>query len=647
MPTKWVDPRVEFSVVVYTGGPQDPPFSGQAFNLTDYAGFNYVDGDEGVSITRGRSDQFQGYSSGECSFSLFSNHREFDATRTVIALDAPGSAGSGASTPDVAALNPASADLYVKARLSLDNWVPGGSGQYIIGQFPGGGQNSWALGIDSTGKPRLDYTTDGTTGLSSTATQVTGFKPGSVHWLDMTLDRDNGAAGRTVTFRFSEDGFTWTTIGTPVTTAGTVSLFNSNGALLIGGGSLPLAGQVYEADVRIGGEMGSVVASPRFSDLDLSATSFTDGSGLAWTITSTAKVRYDDQASVFAPILKPRRQVAIYTTLDGNLATFSLLFVGVIDGWPQTWQTTTSSVQIVAHDLLSVLSQTTAEQGSGALVLDSVFQGQLDQERLAGDLPQQFTGERIRSVIQLAGLNSQWLSLQTGLTEVVAVQPTGDVLSLCQDAEAAEAGFFFVDRSGIVTFYDRHSRFQNDRMMEMQAEFTDAQYSGLSVDYSTTQMWNDARFTRPPVDEGDEPHEAVEIDEVSIHDNGRKTYRKTIPVVSDGETQSRAEFWVMRYGRPRNRPSPITIRPRKNLTALFLPIARAELLDHIHILRTPLNVTPQIRFMGLVEQVEHKITRTDWTCTLATSPVDMDDGANCLVLGDADLGQLDQEVLCY
>lgn len=647
MTMRWIDPRVEFSVIVYTSGPLDPPFSGQAFNLTNWGDRNYVDGLDGIETRRGRSDQFQGYESGSCSFTLLNNKREFDATRTEIALDAPGSAGAGASTPDVTELNPASADLYVKVRLSLDNWVPGGSGQYIIGQFPGAPQNSWVFGISSTGRPQLDYTTDGSTGLVSTATQGTGFKPGSTHWLDMTLDRDNGAAGRTVTFRMSEDGFTWTTIGTPVTTAGTVSLFNSTGALLVGGGSLPLAGQVYEADVRIGGEFGAVAASPRFDELDINTTSFTDGSGRAWSITGTGRVGYDDKASVFAPILKPRRQVVVAATLDGNLSTFSPLFVGFIDGWPQTWDTTTSAVQIVAHDALTVLAQTTAEEGAGALVLDSVFQGQLDEERLAGDLPQQFTGERITSLIQLAGLSPQWLSLQTGLTEVVALQPRGDVLGLCQEAEVAEAGFFFVDRSGTVTFYDRHSRFKNDRLMMMQATYTDLQYAGLSVDYSTTQMWNDARFTRPPLDEADEPHEAIDVDDQSVHDHGRKTYRKTIPVVSDGETLARAQFWVMRYGKPRARPSPITIRPRKDLTDLFLSVARAELLDHIHILRTPLGLQPTIRFMGLVEQVEHRITNTDWWCTLATSPVDMDDGANCLTLDDADLGQLDQEVLCY
>lgn len=647
MPVKWgVDPRVEFVVVAYSSGPLDPPFSGQAFNLTDHAGVNYLDGDSGISVTRGRSDEFQAFQAGECSFTLRNNGREFDPSRTEIAADLPAVSGATITTPDHAALAP-NGDLYVRVRLSMDNWVPGGFGQFVLGQWPNSaGNNGWVFMVTDTGALRLSFTQDGSTGLDRTSTQPTGFKAGSVHWVDVSLDVNNGAAGHTVTFRTSEDGLTWTELGAPVVTAGTVTLFNST-AVLAFGDILPLGGQVYEADVRIGGMFGSVAANPRISALEPDTVSFTDGAGRVWTVNGTATVGYDDHASIFAPILKPRRQVAVYTVLDGDLTTLQYLFAGVIDGWPETWGSTTGSVPITAHDLLSILAQTDISEAPGGLVLDSAFQGQLDQERLAGDLPQQFTGERIETLIQFAGLSTQPLSLDTGLTEVAALVPTGDVLGLCQEAEEAEAGFLYVDRSGDVMFLDRHSRFQTTRIAEIQATFTDTQYTGLSVDYSTTQMWNDARFTRPAIDDADMPHEATQSDEVSIHENGRKQYRKTIPVVSDGETLARAQFWVSRYGRPRRRPSPITIRPRKNLDALFLPLAGMELLDRIQLVRTPLGIDPAVRFTGLVQQIGHEITKDDWVCTLATSPIDIDDGLNYLVLDGGTLGQLDEEVLSY
>ena len=76
-------------------------------------------------------------------------------------------------------------------------------------------------------------------------------------------------------------------------------------------------------------------------------------------------------------------------------------------------------------------------------------------------------------------------------------------------------------------------------------------------------MWNDVAFSRP------DGNEQRVVDDESVHDYGYIARRQEIPVVSDGETQARAEFWVDRYGMPQDRPAPIVVNPRKNMAALF------------------------------------------------------------------------------
>jgi len=350
-------------------------------------------------------------------------------------------------------------------------------------------------------------------------------------------------------------------------------------------------------------------------------------------------------SSPFAAIVKPRRRLTVVVGRLSDSSTLTILFDGYIEAWPQEWTKTTGSVQIVAHDLLSILAQTTTSPASsGVLIFDDPVFGFWDRFRFAGDLPQEFTGERIDSLVKLAGLSAQSVSLQTGLTQTIGLEPSGDVLGLCQEAESAESGFLFVDRGGVLQFYDRHARFQNTRLSTVQATFTDQQYSGMSVDYSLTQMFNDVRFSRPTGGEGDLPVEQIVVDEASIAEFGRRVHSETIPVISDGETLARAEFWRDRYSTPRQRPSPVVIKPRLDMENLFLNVARRELLDRIELVRTPLGLGDPITFTGLIEQLDHRVTKTEWDCTIGISPIDADEANDFLIF---DQGNWDEHTFAY
>lgn len=350
--------------------------------------------------------------------------------------------------------------------------------------------------------------------------------------------------------------------------------------------------------------------------------------------------------SPFFDILRPRRQLVVVAYRKSNVAaTFTVLFTGYIEGWPQTWTATTGSVELVAHDLLSVLAQSTTSPSLGVVILDDPLFGQLDRWQLAGEMPQQSTGQRIGSLIGLAGVTSNVIA--TGVMQMAGVEPSGDVLALCQEAESVEAGFLFVDRQGSIVFLDRHSRFRNSRLGTIQATFTDSQYSGLQVDYTLAQMWNDVRCSRQSLGEGDDPMVHTVTDDTSISEFGRRVHEETLPFISEADAEACALFFLDRYHDPQQRPTPITIKPRKNMDVLFLQVARRELLDRIQIVRTPLGIPPAQTFTGLIEQLEHRITNTEWDCTIGISPIDVDEAQNYLILDDATLGQLNQELLAY
>lgn len=664
------EPDVDIQVLIGECGPLDDP-------LVNYHDVTQWVRAQGITITRGRSSEFSDFQAGTCNFTLLNNDRRFDPARTGVALGLPGAVGDTASTPDHSSF--AVVDLDVRMRLSMDDWTPGGFGVFLVGQWPNSaGNNGWLLGMSPTGFLQLNWTTDGSTTITRTASAATGFTDRSTHWVRATLDVNNGAAGHDVTFRVSDDGATWTQIGTTITTAGVTSIFNSTDDLAIAK-ILPFAGQVRRAQVR-GAIDGHRVTDPDFSAQDPGTTSFADQIGRTWTVNGNATIRFDDDASPHAAILKPRRRVFVQATYQ---ATTYNLFSGWLEGWPQSWPgKTTGSVEIVAHDYLGVLAGDEMQVSPTQFILGDPIQGRLGTGRLGGVLPQQLSGERIRALLSFAGLSqllvlTEFLgqeSIAEGLTEVIPVEVAGNLLGMINDVVAAEAGFFFANVEGGLAFRDRHSRFQHTRMATTQATFTDNEYSDLAVAYDVTQVHNDARFVRQTVDDelivdlgaslgtegegvslGVVPVERVTEDPQvqtrrsvsSIQANGRRVHTATVPVVSDAEALGRAEFWIRRYADAKQRPSAIVIRPRRNMAALFPKAAGLELLDRVGIERTPLGIGLVGAWTGLAEQVTHRITNDTWETTIGVSLIDADEGAGFLVLGDATLGKLGVGTLAY
>lgn len=198
----------------------------------------------------------------------------------------PGANGNYLSVPDSAALD-ITGDLDLRVWCALDDWTPAAI-QILIGKREVN-QIAYQMAIDTTGNVRLLWSTNGSTGILATSTAATGVADGTAKWVRATLDVDNGASGYSVQFFTSDNGTSWTQLGTTVTVAGVTSVFASTANLNVGarnsGGAEPAAGKFYRAQV-LNGIGGTVVCDVNPAVLTSgSATTFTDQSSNAATVT--------------------------------------------------------------------------------------------------------------------------------------------------------------------------------------------------------------------------------------------------------------------------------------------------------------------------------------------------------------------------
>jgi hypothetical protein len=217
-----------------------------------------------------------------------------------------GVANNYASTPDSAALD-ITGDIDIRVRVALDDWTPAAA-QTLLAKYGGSGARSYLFDVQTAGTLRFQYTTGGVTGVSVTSSVATGIADGSIKWVRVAFDVDNGAAGNTGTFYTSDDGVTWAQLGAPVTAAGVVAIASTAAPLEIGsfasGSSGLAAAKFYLAQV-LSGIGGTVVFDANFSTGIISGaqTTFTESSTNAATVTINRSTSGRRSVAVVQPTL--------------------------------------------------------------------------------------------------------------------------------------------------------------------------------------------------------------------------------------------------------------------------------------------------------------------------------------------------------
>jgi hypothetical protein len=275
--------------------------------------------DSRISITRGRADE-QARTASQRASLTFDNADGFFSTRlpssvnyrkigknTQVRMRA-GSGGNhlrmlyndltdltGAETADKASLD-VTGDLDIRAEIWPHSWrLPGG--MVLAAKYqPDSNQRSWLFRMNALGQIILNWSTTGTLATTVGATSDPVPVPASGRLaVRATLDVDNGAAGRTITFYTSDSiAGTWTILGSAFVQAGVTSVFASTAVLAIGRGStlaVPVTssatfgGRMYRLQVY-SGIAGTLVADFNPGAQALGATSWSDGlaSPNTWTV---------------------------------------------------------------------------------------------------------------------------------------------------------------------------------------------------------------------------------------------------------------------------------------------------------------------------------------------------------------------------
>lgn len=215
------------------------------------------------------------------------------------------------TTVDKAVLD-VTGDLDLRIEIEPDHWQLGDVGPQLAGKYQTtSNQRSWAWMILPSGRMRLYWSTDGTdqSSLGNYADSTVAVPAGGRIALRVTIDVDNGASGRTITFYTSSSILgTWTQLGAQVIQSTVTSIFSGSAGLNVGairdnGGSypfwtgilprqVPMVGRLYRFQMR-SGIGGTLVADANPSGQATGATVWSDGLGSTpntWSITAGGSV---------------------------------------------------------------------------------------------------------------------------------------------------------------------------------------------------------------------------------------------------------------------------------------------------------------------------------------------------------------------
>lgn len=216
----------------------------------------------------------------------------------------PGVSGNGLTVPDAAALD-ITGDLEIMARVSADDWTPAARSTLVAKYNASTANRSYAFTVNTTGVLLFQWSTTGAAGgANEQASSAPSLTDGVAYWLKVTLDADDGAGNRVITFYKAADQASepssWTTISTH-TTAGTVAIFSGSAVGSVGtwsDGTQPFGGNVHRAIVRdgIGGTTALDVDTSVLTDDG--ATSFTATTGQTVTINRSTGATYKTEVVV-------------------------------------------------------------------------------------------------------------------------------------------------------------------------------------------------------------------------------------------------------------------------------------------------------------------------------------------------------------
>lgn len=160
--------------------------------------------------------------------------------------------------------------IDVRVKMSMTDWTPS-SQRNILGKSGADPNRGWYVFMTTLGNMGFAWTTDGTAG---TLASLTGTTPptvvdGDTTWLRWVFTPNNGSAQKQLDiYQSTNNGGTWTQLGSSLTSGGVVTVFNNStwGYEIGGSSSGKSAGvKIYEVQFRNG--LNGPIVAPVLPDL--------------------------------------------------------------------------------------------------------------------------------------------------------------------------------------------------------------------------------------------------------------------------------------------------------------------------------------------------------------------------------------------
>jgi hypothetical protein len=183
-------------------------------------------------------------------------------------------------------------DIEIIVKVTAADWTPAARNTIVgKGTSASAATDSYILRLNSSGTLEL-LLSDGTNYRWAISTVATGLADGATKWIKATCDLSNGS-NSVFEFYLSDDGATWTQLGTTVTSTTIASLGNSSAALVIGAytvsGGFPFVGTVHRAIIK-NGIGGTTVFDADFEAATPFVSAFTESAlgAPVYVVSSTA-----------------------------------------------------------------------------------------------------------------------------------------------------------------------------------------------------------------------------------------------------------------------------------------------------------------------------------------------------------------------
>lgn len=183
-------------------------------------------------------------------------------------------------------------DMEVIVKATATDWTPAAGKVLVLSGSNGVNPDiNWYL-YYNTGGTLTFSRPSGATARAFTSSAATGITDGASKWIKVTYDQDNGAGNAECKFYLSDDGSTWTQLGTTQTYASTAAGNSNTTGITIGQAAVSAvghAGTIHRVIAKDGID-GTTFLDADFESATPNVSQFTESSSNALTVTINSSI---------------------------------------------------------------------------------------------------------------------------------------------------------------------------------------------------------------------------------------------------------------------------------------------------------------------------------------------------------------------